>query len=361
VAKRRLPEALSERARGATLKDVARLAEVHISTASRALDPARAQRLSEATIARVRSAADELGYTPDMIARGLKRGRTTTVGVVVADLENPFIGPVIRGIAGSLEKQGYVALVAETFDDHARFSRLLDHLVSRRVDAIITSAARFGDGQLLKRAAQQGPPIVLVIRSLPRSPLPCVVPDDSLGAALAVEHLFELGHRVVAQLRGPQDVSSFVDRARGFQERLAELAMQDVSVPVSATAPTVAEGLKLMALTLRGPVRPTAVFAANDLMAIGAIDALRAHDLDCPGDMSVFGYNDGPLADHVSPSLSTVRMPMLELGRRAAELAMDLIDDPVARPSRISYAPAVIVRRSTGPATAGLTVPKRGA
>jgi LacI family transcriptional regulator, galactose operon repressor len=353
VARQRLPEVLSERARGATLKDVARLAEVHISTASRALDPARAQRLSDATIARVRSAADELGYTPDMIARGLKRGRTTTVGVVVADLENPFIGPVIRGIAGSLEEEGYVALVAETFDDHARFGRLLDHLVSRRVDAIITTAARFGDGQLLKRTTQHGLPIVLAIRSLPRSPLPSVVPDDSLGAAMAVDHLFELGHRVVAQLRGPADVSSFVERARGFQERVAELAMRDVSVTTTATAPSVAEGLKLMALTLGGHVRPTAVFAANDLMAIGAIDALRAHGLDCPGDLSVFGYNDGPLADHVSPSLSTVRMPMLELGRRAAELAMELIEDPIARPSRISFAPAVVVRASTGPVAAG--------
>lgn len=343
-------ERLGERPRGVTLKDVARAADVHISTASRSLDPAKSGRLSDETVERVRRIAAELGYSPDMVARGLKRGRTTTIGVVVADLENPFVGPVIRGIAGALEEQGFVALVAETLDDPDRFARLLDHLVSRRVDAIIATAARYGDGPLLKRASRLGPPIVLAVRSLPHSALPTVVPDDTLGATLAVDHLHQLGHRVCAQLKGALDISSFVDRSRAFERRMAELGLRDVSVLESARSPTIAEGRRLMELTLAATDRPTAIFAHNDLLAVGAIDAIRASGLDCPRDISVFGFNDGPLADHVSPALSTIRMPLLELGRRAAGLAMELIEHPAAGPRRISFAPALVLRASTGPA-----------
>jgi LacI family transcriptional regulator, galactose operon repressor len=339
---------LGERARGVTLKDVARAAGVHTSTASRALDPVTSRRISDETVRRVRRIAEELGYSPDMVARGLKRGRTTTIGVVVADLENPFIGPVIRGIAGSLEDQGFVALVAETLDDQRRFARLLDHLVGRRVDAIITTAARYDDAALLQRAWELGPPIVLAVRTLPNTPLPSVVPDDRLGATLAVDHLYELGHRVCAQLTGALDISSFVDRSRAYDERTAELGMHDVSVAESGRAPNVAEGRRLMELTLAGTARPTAVFAHNDLLAVGAIDAIRAAGLHCPRDISVFGFNDGPLADHVSPSLSTIRMPMLELGRKSAEVAIELIEGPVGGATRITFPPKLVLRGSTG-------------
>ncbi len=339
------------RSRAVTLKEVAKTANVHVSTASRALDPSKSWRISATTVARVREAAEQLGYSPDMVARGLKRGTSTTIGVVVADLENPFIGPIIRGIAGRLEAEGFVALVAETFDDHERLERILNHFVSRRVDAMICTAARFSDGRLLRRAAKQGLPIVLAVRALPRSGLPTVVPDDGLGARLAVEHLVELGHRFLAQLQGPADVSNFVDRGQALNERLAAGGIVDVSIEERATQPTVAEGWRLMRLILAqdGP-RPTGVFAHNDLLAIGAIDAIRAAGLACPRDISVVGFNDSPLADHVSPSLTTVRIPDVELGRRAAELALELIEDPDRKYPRVDVPVVLVVRESTGPA-----------
>jgi LacI family transcriptional regulator len=333
-----------------TLKQVAEAANVHISTASRALDPTKSSRISAPTVTRVRDVAEQLGYSPDMVARGLKRGTTTTAGIVVADLENPFIGPVIRGIAGKLEQEGFVALVAETFDDHERLVRILNHLVSRRVDAIICSASRLGDGPLLKRAASEGLAIVLAVRGIPRSGLPSVMPDDRAGARLAADHLLELGHRVLAQLRGPQDVSSFVDRTRAFAQRVAADRIADVTVAETAAEPTAAEGRRLMQLTLKqnGP-RPTGVFTQNDMVAIGAIDAIRAAGLECPRDISVVGFNDGPLADHVSPSLTTIRMPGVELGRRAAELALELIENPVSKHTPLSVPVTLVVRESTAP------------
>ena len=336
------------RSRNVTLKEVARAAEVHISTASRALDPTKSWRISAATVDRVRQVAEELGYSPDMIARGLKRGTTTTIGVVVTDLENPFIGPVIRGITVALEQHGFLALVAETFDDHERLVRILNHLVSRRVDAIICSAVRLTDATLLRRAAKQGLPIVLAVRSIPRSGLPCIVPDDRRGGRLAVAHLAELGHRAVAQIKGPSDVSNFVDRGRGFDEQAAEAGLVDLTIAEAASQPTVEEGRRLMRLTLvQNRRRLTGVFAQNDLLAIGAIDAIRAVGLECPRDVSVVGYNDGPLADHVSPSLSTIRMPGHELGSRAAEVAMDLIEDGGKRRPSVLVPVSLVVREST--------------
>ena len=337
--------------RDTTLKEVARAADVHISTASRALDPTKSWRISALTVERIQAVAEELGYRPHIVARGLRRGTTTTVGVVVTDLENPFIGPLIRGIVGTLDEKGFVTLVAETFDNQESFKRILGHLMSRRVDAIITSAARLTDAKLLREAADEGSPVVLAVRSLPRSGLPAVVPDDRLGARLAVEHLAGLGHRVFAQLKGRLDVSNFVDRAWGFDHCAAEWGLIDRTLAGESGEPTVPEGRRLMELTLgQGEPLPTAVFAHNDLLAIGAIDAIRAAGLDCPGDISVVGFNNGPLADHVSPSLSTIQMPNFEVGRRSAELALELIEADERRRRAIVVSPSLVVRDSSGPA-----------
>jgi LacI family transcriptional regulator len=336
--------------RSVTLKQVATAANLHISTASRALDPSKSWRISSRTVQRVRQAAEELGYTPDLVARGLKRGSTTTIGVIVADLENTFINPIIRGIAGRLERDGFVALVAETLNDHDRFVRVLGHLLSRRVDAVVCSAASLGDAPLLKRAVKEGLPTVLVVRGLPRSGLPSVAPDDGLGSRIAVDHLHALGHRVVAQLKGPGNISNFVARTRAFDARVAELSLEDATADETAAEPTVEEGRRVMQLTLeRSVVRPTAIYAQNDMLAIGAIDAVRAAGLECPQDVSVIGFNDGPFSDHVSPALTTIRIPGVELGERAAELALELIQDSDRRFPPVELPVSLVVRESTMP------------
>jgi LacI family transcriptional regulator len=142
----------------ATLREVADRAQVHISTASRALDASQVGRISEATVARVRAAAAELRYAPDLVAAGLKRGRTATIGVVVADLANPYLGPLIRGISTVMEEQGIVPLIAETLEDEDRLERVLLGLVQRRVDAIITAATHLGDEPTLQQVSGDWPP-----------------------------------------------------------------------------------------------------------------------------------------------------------------------------------------------------------
>lgn len=345
-----------------TLKDVAELARVHLSTASRALDPAQLQRISTATVAKVQAAATELGYTPDLVAAGLKRGRTTTVGVVVGDFDNPYIGPLIRGIAGVLDARGFVALVAETAEDRERLERTLKHLVSRRVDAIITTAAHLDDARLLRRLLGPTLPLVLAVRSIPGSSLPAVIHDDFRGAELAAEHLIDLSHRVVAQLCGPVDIDTFVRRTEGFRTRVATAGLVDVTVDARARVPTLGEGRRLMKLTLeRATRRPTAIFAHNDLMAVGALETLEAASLRCPDDVSIIGYNDVPLASHLSPALTTIRMPSEELGRCAGQLALDLIEGAKPESDVIRIPATLVVRDSTRPLVATTSTGGNGA
>jgi LacI family transcriptional regulator len=337
--------------RAVTLKDVARAADVHVSTASRALDPARSRRIGSDTVARVERVAERLGYRPDLIAKGLKSGTTTMIGVVVADLENPFIGPIIRGISEQVESTGFVTLVAETLEDRDRFERTLNQLLSHRVNAVITTAARASDQHLLVRFARNTRAFITAVRKVEGSGLPYVVMDDDHGGELAARHLTGLGHRVLAQLRGPMDIDAFRNRAEGFRRTIGAARSVDATSGGHAHELTVEEGRRLMALTLdQNPDSPpTAVFAHADLMAIGALEEMRSRGLRCPEDLSLVGYDDAPLVNRISPSLTTIALPGEEIGARAGEMVLELLADPDSKPESIRLPAELIPRDSTGP------------
>jgi LacI family transcriptional regulator len=346
--------------RAATLKNVAQRAGVHVATASRALSDDRAHLVGDATRDRVRAAADELGYVGNALARGLRTGASGTIGVVVADLENPFVVAVLRGIEEECAAYRCLPLVAETHDDPARLRQVVNRLVSSRVDAVILSAVQRGDEQLV--AELEGRlPVVLAVRGL--EPLHDggqrhlqVLPDDRGGARSAVRHLVGLGHRRIAQLRGTPSISSFVERAAGFADAIAESpGATDVSTPGHAAESSVAEGRRLTLELLRGPEdrRPTGIFAHNDRMAVGCLDALRESGLHCPADVSVVGYNDVPLVDHLEPPLTTVRLPGRDVGRHSARLcfealSFDALAGAAAPPAPLVLEPELVVRGSTG-------------
>jgi LacI family transcriptional regulator len=330
-----------------TLKDVAEKAGVHPSTVSRALDPEKGYLVRDETVARVRAVSEELGYQGDAVASGLRRGRTNTLGVVVADLGNPFIAPVVRGIENQLEGRGLMALIAETRDDHGRMSRVLNNLAARRVDAAIVTGARRGDERLIRRAQQQMP-VVLASRYLPGSGIPSIVHDDERGGQLAAEHLFQGGHRRIAQLCGPPDISSFSERASGFRNWLQERGIVVVEMDETAERPVLAEGRRLMELLLEQHDQlPTAIFAHNDLMAFGALEALDSQGISCPEDVAIVGYNDTPMTAFTNPPITTVRLPGYELGRMAADTAVMLIEDGRQPSTSISLPPVLVPRHST--------------
>jgi LacI family transcriptional regulator len=337
-----------KRAGAVTLQDVAVAAGVHYSTVSRALDPAKAWRVSARTRAHVETVAREMGYRRHMGASGLKRGRTHTVAVVVADLGNPFIAPALRGIANRLEEASLMPLITETQDNPARLARVLNHAVERRADAIIVAGAHLGNARILTDVARRGIPLLLADRNVPQTGLPSCTHDNVAGGRVAAEHLAELGHRRVAQLWGPRDVSSFVDRGQAFSAAVAAAGLAEVELPEAAPVPTEDEGRRLVrSLVGLGAQLPTALFAHNDLMALGALEALTEAGLRCPDDVSVVGYDDLPHVDRITPALTTVRLHSEELGRLVGEMTVSAIASPSGPPMSLTVPPRLIVRAST--------------
>ena len=328
-----------------TLNDVARAAGFHISTVSRALDPTKHSRVKAETRQRIMQVASELGYRPDLVARSLQSGRTGTVGVVLADLGNTFVTPLVHGIAASLESARALPTIAETQDDHARMLNILDHMLSRRVDGIVAVAARSADQQALEAAAKVVP-VVLASRPLENTDLVMVTHDDEEGGRLVAEHLYQLGHRTVAQLCGPDDVLNFPRRALGFRGVVTERGLDEVTVGDCAERPAADEGARLMELLLDDSSHlPTAVFAHNDLMALGALSVLRQRSLRVPEDISLVGFNDLPLVGHLTPPLSTVRLRPLELGKLAGDMIVRMLAGE--NPANVTLGVSLIRRGSS--------------
>lgn len=320
-----------------------------MSTASRALSPEKSAIVAPATRRRVIEAAETLGYRTNLQASALRRGRTGIVGVIVADISNPFIGPVIRGVAHALGVRGMLPIMTETRDSSAEFAQICDKLLAQRVDGIITTAARYGDRALLRRVASEVP-TVLAVRELPGSSIPSISHDDTTGGRLAAEHLLSLGHRHVAQLMGPQDIWSFEGRARGFRDTVVAAGATCEDVKTRSRLPTAQAGRELMTDFFEGRGDPpTAIFAHNDSVAIGAIGVLSERGFDCPAHVSVIGYNDVPLTAHIQPPLTTIRLPGYELGRLAAELVTTPASDVATTVGKVHLAPELVVRSSTGP------------
>lgn len=336
---------------GVTMQDVAERAGVHVGTASRALDPDRQYMVSAKTRERVRQAADDLGYQVNALARGLRKGFTGILGVVVPDIGNPFLAPLLRGLEQVLGARGFMTLVAETHEDPRNLRQICEHLIARRVDGVIVSAAHQSDGPFLSTVAKTMP-VVLAVRKVDEPGHYTVTHDDKLGAMLATEHLIDLGHGTVAQLRGPDDVSSFSMRTEGFGKVVKQRRCRDVSSDETAVEPTIQEGRRLAERLLkRGHNRPTAIFAQNDLMAIGALEALAEAGLRCPEDMSIVGYNDAPLTRHLAPPLTSVRLPSSELGQRAGALMLAQLAGTAKEPTIELFPPELVVRASTSRAT----------
>lgn len=332
-----------------TLRDVADRAGVDVSTASRALSPDRSSLVNRATRLRVVEAAEMLGYRANLQASSLRSGRTGIVGVIVADLSNPFIGPVLRGIANALGSRNLLPIMTETRDSSDELAQVCHKLLAQRVDGVITTAGRYQDRALLKSVAAEVP-TVLAVRQVPDSGIPTISHDDVAGGRMAAEHLISLGHTRLAQLMGPSDIWSFGGRAAGFREAANAAGASCLDIESSLRLPTMEAG-RLLAQELLARVGqpPTGVFAHNDSVAIGALHAFREVGLACPEDISVVGYNDVPLADEINPPLTTIRLPGYDLGRLAAELIVNQIDGAEMTANAVVLASDLVVRASTAP------------
>ncbi|GAA1691467.1 LacI family DNA-binding transcriptional regulator [Microcella alkalica] len=334
-----------------TIDDVARLAKVHKATVSRALNEQTADMVHGATAERVRQAARELGYVPNAMARALRVNVSMTIGIVVPDLMNPIFPPIVRGIERVLQPRGYTVLVANT-DGHADVeAAAIESLTRRRVDGFILATGRLDDEQSLAAAHADGIHVVMVNREAAAgAPYPSVSGDNTAGVALSLDHLLELGHTRLLYLAGPQNYSTTRSRAIAFQSLVRGRNGLTTSV-VEVGELTAEAGSAAMdrVLSSPGPL-PTAVLAGNDLVALGVLRSVRRHGLRCPEDISVVGFNDMTFAEDFCPPLTTVHLPLVDIGAEAARILLAGIEDGEPRRSTVELPVSLVVRKSTGPA-----------
>lgn len=331
-----------------TIADVAELAGVHKGTVSRALSGATEGQVNEATVRRVQDAAQQLGYVPNIVARGLRTSLSMSIGVIIPDLTNPIFPPMVRGIENYLAPRGYTALVANS-DGREQLERAsFDSLLARRVDGFILGTGHTDD-PLLADAMERDVRVVLINRGTAGDVgYPLVTGDDAAGIAAAVDHLAELGHRRVLHLAGPRDFTTSIVRADAFAAAADRRRLRHATSWLPALS--IGAGRDAMDEVLSDPRSAwTAVVASNDLVALGVMRSLREHGLSCPADMSLIGFNDMPFAADFSPALTTVNVPHLQMGAECARLLLEGIAAGGQRAGTTTLPVSLIVRESTAP------------
>jgi LacI family transcriptional regulator, galactose operon repressor len=333
--------------RKVNIKDVAAKADVHPSTVSRVLNPETRSMVSAGVADRVSRIANEMGYARSSLAYGLRTGRTQTVGVVIPDLTNPMFPPIIRQIERKLAKQGYIAILADSDNDHEYEKAIVRSLMSRNVDGLILATAHRLDSVVIT-CIEESIPLILVNRTIDAHSVTAVINDDTHGIELAASHLTGLGHKSIAYIGGPQDTSTGHDRFLAFKNlKNAGRFESHPDLILNCKAFTEAEGHRGFLTLLKKNRKFTAVVAANDLLALGCYDALTELGLRCPDDISVTGFNDMPFVDRLSPPLTSVHIPHDEIGNQAADLLLEKIRNPQSPIRIVNILPELIVRGST--------------
>jgi LacI family transcriptional regulator len=323
------------------LRDVAEAADVHMSTASRALNPKTRSVVNAETAERVLAAAEKLGYSPHPLARGLRTSQTLSIGVVIPDLENPLFGPIIAGIEGGLVANGYSVLItaATSGNEGEAVRSLLDH----RVDGLILASASRTD-PVLERLAEIGTPTVLVNRRAENVALPAIVGDDQLGIQLVVDHLVEMGHSVIGHIAGPDQMSTGWGRRRAFEEVMRDHGLR--IIVEDGVRFQVDPGVAATERLLEREPAITAIVAANDLLGLGAYRAVRAAGRRVGADIAITGYNDVTMLDLMEPPMTAVSVAYRQMGSQAAELVLELREGGDA-PTTTLLEPMLSIRAST--------------
>ena len=336
-----------------TLRDIARETGVHVSTVSRALNPSNGALITDDLVDKIKAAAERLGYRPNRLAAGLRTNRTMTVGLMIPDITNTIFPPILRGVESVLEPLGYAVIMVNTDSLASRETLLVDVLRERGVDGIIHAAVLRDDPKIIE-VARAGTPVVTVNRKIEAEGIPAVVNDDGLGVRLVLSHLHEQGHRRIAHIAGPENLSTGRFRRKSFEDAVARMGLPLPPEGVIQSARfDEAEGWRC-AEQLLDDWNPTAILCANDRLALGAIQFLKDRGIDCPGQISVTGYNDMPYLDRLRPGITTVRIELFGVGQESARLLVRMMTNPeVTAPSEMVLPVTLIKRGSVGPPPAG--------
>jgi DNA-binding LacI/PurR family transcriptional regulator len=301
--------------------------------------------VSERRSSAVRAAAEELGYRPNAVARSLVQGRSFNVGVLVSNLHNAYYAEVLDGIIAAAESHGYHILIATGHRDPVAETTALERLVQLRMDGLILAGPVAPATAI--RAASRSVPSTLLTSSIRLPGVDSISTNDVLGAELAVEHLAGLGHRRIAFITGGR-ASRAPERRTGYLAAMERLGLAD-TIQVAAGDVTEVGGYRATQSLLASESRPTAIFASNDLSALGALNALDEAGLRVPHDVSLVGYDNTSLAGLRHIALTTVDQPRREIGEQAVALLLARMERAGARARRLLLQPRLIVRSTTAP------------
>lgn len=330
-----------------TIQDVAKAANVSTATVSRALS--YPERVSEDTRRLVIEAIERTGYKVNQTARNLRRQQTGAIVALVPNIGNPFFSLILAGIEAAGSRAGYSVLIADTRAPHAHAGQLADYLDNSRADGLIILDGALPNG--LFPAAGRRPPIVFCCEWSEDEPFPSIRLDNAGGAALAVHHLADLGHRNIGHISGPAGNVLTHARLAGVRRALAERGLAERPEWFFDGDFLLDAGVRAARAWLAMPERPTAVTASSDVMACGFIAELHRAGVSTPADVSVVGFDDIDIAAQFIPGLTTVHQPRLEIGEHAAEMLIQLIRAPG---DAVDMAPRMLaaeltVRGSTAP------------
>ncbi len=330
-----------------SIKDVARIAGVSVATVSRTLS--KPDKVAESTREKVMAAVAESGYVANVMASNFRRRKSQTIVVLVPDIANQFYSSIVQEIELVARQQGYQILLGET-QQEAGIEQAYSALVSQRMaDGIITLGMQipFEVDPRRKSADEKWPPLVMVGEYTGKIPLPRVGIDNVQAAADATQHLVDLGHEHIAFIGGPKDFTLCKERLKGFRKVLRKAGLEAPARHVQFGEFKLASGYQTVKAVLESGSLPSALFCANDEIAVGALKALRETKLKVPRDISIIGFDDLDIADYCSPPLTTIRQPRREMGGEAMKLMLRILDGTAVPEERITLSHQLIVREST--------------
>lgn len=331
--------------RRVTHKDVAERAGVSVATVSYVLNGGP-RPVSPETRARVQAVIDELEYYPNELARGLRLKQSSTVGLLIPNIMNAFYAEVAQAFEAYCHGEGFLVMLCNSEGDAEREAKYVQALRAKQVDGLVVIPYS-EPAALLRPILQAKIPVVLLEHDMPG--VPCIAIEEFRGGQIGTEHLLGLGHRRIALLRQTPTSALSSERVNGYQAALSQAGIAyDSSLVVECNA-TQAEGYRVMGELLALPEPPTAIFAHNDVLALGACHAIRQAGLRVPEDVSVVGYDDITSAAYLNPPLTTVHFPKAEMGRRAGELILGLLRGEGASVATRTLPVELIVRESTAP------------
>lgn len=326
-----------------TLKDIGKEVGVSATTVSRALN--NKPDISYQVKQKIKEVAERLGYSPNALARSLKAKKTSSIGVLIADIADPFFAPIVKGIENTARQTGYSIILCDTGEEYEQEKLALQMMLEKRVDGLLITPCQTEYGDILELKRKKVP-FVLLGRHFDLIESDYVITDEIQGAFSATDYLIKKGHKKILFINGPNYISSAKERLVGYKRALQEHAVLFDKSLVKEGALKMEDGYRIMKETLSTGTKFTAVFAYCDFVVLGIMQALEEAKLKIPEDIAIVGYDDVAFACFLQVPLTTVHIPKYELGKEAMKLLKKKIDEEIQEPQAVILETKLVIRKS---------------